>query len=206
MVLEFAIDIETVKGFLAVDEGEALYQHALATAAIGPCLEIGSYCGKSSVYLGSACQRAGSVLYAVDHHQGSEEHQPGEAYHDPSLYDADFKVMDSFRIFRQTIRQAQLDDTVIPIVAPSKLAARYWSTPLGMVFIDGGHSEAAALNDFRAWATHVAPGGILAIHDIFANPEDGGQAPYHIYQLAVASGLFDQLPQINTLGLLRRRS
>ena len=204
MPLDLPIDITQVKGFLAADEAEALYHAAMEIAAVGPCLEIGSYCGKSTVYLGLACQRSDNVLYALDHHRGSEEHQLGEEYHDPELYDAGVGLMDSFKIFRQTLRQAQLEESVVPLVAPSAVAAKRWATPLGMVFIDGGHSREAAQTDYHCWAKHIAPGGVLAIHDIFPNPEDGGQAPYEIYQLAQESGWFEVLPMVNTLGLLRR--
>lgn len=198
------IDINSVKGFLDAEEGAALYEHALAVASLGPCLEIGSYCGKSTVYLGSACKKSNSVLFAVDHHRGSEEHQLGEEYHDPALYDKHFGKMDSFREFRQTLARAQLEDCVIPVVAPSQLAARYWATPLSMVFIDGGHSMEAALTDYRTWAPHVVRGGWLAIHDVFPNPADGGRPPFEIWTLAQASGLFEAMPLIKTLGLLRR--
>lgn len=198
------IDIDSVKGFLDPQEGAALYEHALAVAALGPCLEIGSYCGKSTVYLGSACKKADTVLFAVDHHRGSEEHQLGEEYHDPALYDSQFGKMDSFREFRHTLARAQLEDCVVPLVAPSQLAARYWSMPLSFVFIDGGHSMAAALADYRCWAPHVVRGGWLAIHDVFPNPADGGRPPFEIWQLAQQSGLFEAMPLIKTLGLLRR--
>lgn len=198
------IDIDTVKGFLAKEEGEALYQYALQASALGPCLEIGSYCGKSTVYLGSACQRAQTLLFAVDHHRGSEEHQLGEEYHDPALFDPQAQRVDSFSEFRRTLARAHLEDTVVPIVAPSAMAARFWNSSLGLVFIDGGHSMDAALNDYRCWALHVARGGWLAIHDVFPNPADGGRPPFEIWQLAKASGLFEALPLINTLGLLRR--
>ncbi len=202
--LTLPLDIDAVKGFLAHDEGEALYQYAFDASRLGPCLEIGSYCGKSTVYLGSACQKNNSVLYAVDHHRGSEEHQFGEEYHDNDLYDQQLKLMDSFKVFRSTMREARLDDTVVPIVSSSAVASRHWATPLGMVFIDGGHSEEAAQIDYRSWVAHIKPGGILAIHDIFPNPEEGGQAPYNIWKLAKASGLFEELPMVNTLGLFRR--
>ncbi len=198
------IAIETVKGFLDADEGAALYAAALETARLGPCLEIGSYCGKSTVYLGQACKNSGAILYAIDHHRGSEEHQLGEEYHDPQLYDVQFEKMDSFREFRHTLARAQLEDVVVPIVAPSALAARHWATPLGMVFIDGGHSMAAALTDYRCWAPHVVRGGLLAIHDVFPDPADGGRPPFEIWQLAQQSGLFEAMPLIKTLGLLRR--
>jgi predicted O-methyltransferase YrrM len=167
-------------------------------------LEIGSYCGKSTVCLGLACQRSGGTLFALDHHRGSEEHQVGEMFHDPDLYDSGAAVMDSFREFRSNIRAAGLEDVVVPIVAGSAAAARHWNTPLGMVFIDGGHSLEAALADYRCWAVHVVRGGILAIHDLYADASQGGQAPYAIYRLALASGLFEPLGQVDSLGLLRR--
>lgn len=199
------INIDDIKGFLAADEGATLYQHALQTSKLGPCLEIGSYCGKSTVYLGSACQQNNGIVYALDHHRGSEEHQLGEEYHDPDLYDGGIALMDSFKTFRTTMRNANLDDTVVPIVSSSEVASRHWSTPLGMLFIDGGHSEEAAQADYRCWSSFIKPGGILAIHDIFPNPDEGGQAPYNIWKLAKASGLFEVLPTVNTLGLFRRK-
>ena len=204
MDIELPLDIDSVKGFLSPAEGAALYRAALGCAPLGPCLEIGSYCGKSTVYLGAACQRAGGVLFAVDHHRGSEEHQRGEEYHDPALYDGTAQLMDSFREFRATMRRAGLEDTVVPVVAPTRVAARAWQTPLALVFIDGGHSLEAAMTDYRSWSGHLVPGGLLAIHDIFPDPADGGQAPYTIYRLALASGLYEELPRVETLGLLRR--
>lgn len=198
------IDIQTVKGFLDPVEGETLYQHALAVAHQAPLLEVGSYCGKSTVYLGAACRARQTVLYAVDHHRGSEEHQPGEEYYDSELYDSRYESMDSFPIFRHTLKRAELENTVVPIVAPSALAARHWNTQLSMVFIDGGHSMAAALDDYRSWAGHVIRGGFLAIHDVFPNPADGGRPPYEIWQLAQASGLYKALPLVKSLGVLVR--
>lgn len=203
--MKLPIDIDSVKGFLHPDEGRRLYDLALDVVALGPVLEVGSYCGKSTVYLGTACQIAGGMLLAVDHHRGSEEHQLGEEYHDPALYDSNVNAMDSFRAFRQTLARAGLEDTVVPIVAASAVAGRAWRGGLSMVFIDGGHSFEAARTDYRSWATHVVSGGVLTIHDIFEDPADGGQAPHEIYQLAIASGLFEALDKTRTLGVLRRR-
>jgi len=198
------LDIETVNGFLDAEEGERLYRHALQAAPLGPIVEIGSYCGKSTVYLGSACQQRGQVLYAVDHHSGSEEHQPGEEYHDSSLFCARFQRMDSFPVFRDTLRRARLESTVVPIVAPSAIVAMHWRTPLGMVFIDGGHSAETAQADYDGWAHHVISGGLLVIHDVFPNPADGGRPPFDIWQKAQSSGLFKALPLFKTLGALIR--
>jgi predicted O-methyltransferase YrrM len=196
--------LNTVKGFLDPQEGNALYEIAIEASRRGPCLEIGSYCGKSTIYLGSACRKNNSVLFSIDHHRGSEEQQPGEEYFDPELYDPNARRVDTFKEFRNTIEKAGLEDTVVPMVCTSELAARLWSTSLSLVFIDGGHSYGAAYTDYNAWAGHIMPNGYLLIHDIFKDPQKGGQAPYHVYKLAVASGLFKEVSMINTLGVLKR--
>jgi len=201
---ELPIDIEAVKGFMDPDEGAALHDAAFGIAGRGPVMEIGSYCGKSTVYLGTACKARGALLYALDHHRGSEENQPGWEHHDPDTWDANAGAMDTMPFFRDTLRRAQLEDTVIAIVTKSRLAARHWNTPLSMLFIDGGHALEMAMIDYRGFAPHVMQDGILAIHDIFPDPKDGGQAPYEIYKLALASGLFEKLAMVKSLGLLRR--
>lgn len=197
-------DIEDIRGFLAKAEAEALYRRARESSALGPVLEIGSYCGKSTIYLGLACRETGSTLFALDHHRGSEEHQPGEFFHDPALFDAGAGLMDSFREFRHNISRAGLDDVVVPVVSDSRTTARHWRTPLGMVFVDGGHSLDAALTDYRCWVSHLLRGGVLAIHDLFEDASEGGQAPYAIYRLARASGLFAEEERVGSLGFLRR--
>jgi predicted O-methyltransferase YrrM len=193
------------KGFLDEAEGLRLYELAREHVRLGPVLEIGSYCGKSSVYLGSGAKDGGGTLVCVDHHRGSEEHQPGEEYHDPELYDREAERMDSLRTLRHTLRRAQLEDHAALLVTTSQQAARLWSTPLGMVFIDGGHSHPQAQADYDGWARKVLPGGILAIHDLFPDPATGGQAPIEIYRKGLASGWFEALPSTKTLGVLRRR-
>jgi predicted O-methyltransferase YrrM len=198
------LDLEQLKGFLAADEAQALYTAALSASTLGPVLEIGSYCGKSTICLGLACRENNSSVFALDHHRGSEEHQQGEFFHDPDLYDPAEEQIDTFREFRRNISAAGLDDTVVPIVASSELAARHWNTPLGMLFIDGGHSLDAALNDYRCWAGHLLRGGTLAIHDIYPDAGNGGQAPYAILRMALTSGLFEETARIDSLALLRR--
>jgi predicted O-methyltransferase YrrM len=168
-------------------------------------LEIGSYCGKSTLYLGAACRENRNVLFSIDHHRGSEEQQPGEEYFDPDLFDRRAGVVDTFSRFRATIEDAGLDDTVVPIVCRSEVAARKWTTPLGLVFIDGGHALKTVYSDYNAWTGHILSGGYLLVHDIFTDPEKGGQAPFHIYQLAIASGLFREIAMVKTLGVLQRQ-
>ncbi|MDI6726062.1 MAG: class I SAM-dependent methyltransferase [Smithellaceae bacterium] len=192
-----------IKGFLDPAEAQRLYELAREASQMGPCLEIGSYCGKTASYLGLGCRENGGVLFSLDHHRGSEEQQPGEAYFDEELIDPRTGTVDTLPFFRRTLRMLALEDTVIPVVARSAVVARNWSTPLSLVFIDGGHTYEAAFTDYSCWSPHIMPGGFLAIHDIFKNPADGGQAPRQIYQLAIDSGLFTPLPMVKTLGILR---
>lgn len=201
-----ALDPQDVKGFLAPDEGDALAVHALkaASAAPGPFVEIGSWCGRSTVYLGRAARRAGRMVFAVDHHRGSEEHQPGEGYHDPALFDDELGRVDTLPAFRRTVARADLEAHVAALVGPSAALGAAWGGPVAFLFIDGGHAMDTALGDYRAWAGHVARGGLMAIHDVFPNPEDGGRPPYEIWKLATASGLFEPVARVNTLEILRR--
>ncbi|MFW6429115.1 MAG: class I SAM-dependent methyltransferase [Desulfosalsimonas sp.] len=198
--------LENTRGFLGHEEGMRLYELAMDVSGRGPCLEVGSYCGKSALYLGAACRKNSGVLFSIDHHRGSEEQQPGEGYFDPETWDPKTCRVDTFALFRQTLEKAGLEQTVIPMVCSSETAARMWATRLSLVFIDGGHAFETAFADYNAWATHLMPGGYLAIHDIFKNPGEGGQAPYQIYSMALASGLFCELSMTKTLGVLRRLS
>jgi predicted O-methyltransferase YrrM len=196
--------LDSVKGFLDEEEGRCLYETALAAGRRAPCLEIGSYCGKSALYLGAACRENHTVLFSIDHHHGSEEQQPGEEYFDPDLFDPQTGGVDTFKEFTSTLKHGGLEDTVVPIVSRSEVAARMWATPLSLVFIDGGHSMAAACTDYNAWAGHILAGGFLLIHDIFPDPSQGGQAPHHIYNLALESSLFIKDKMVKTLGVLQR--
>ena len=198
--------LKEVKGFLDEEEGNGLYQIGLEAGKLGPCLEIGSYCGKSSIYLGTALKKCNAILFSIDHHRGSEEQQPGEEYFDPELFDPETNRIDTFRPFRRTLEMAGLEETVVPMVCRSDVAARQWATPLGLVFIDGGHSYESAYTDYRCWAKHIMPNGYLLIHDIFLDPDKGGQAPRRVFEKALASDLFQTLPMIKTLGVLKRKN
>jgi predicted O-methyltransferase YrrM len=183
---------QAAKGFMLADEGVALYRvgYQAARTGLGPLLEIGTYCGKSAVYLGTAGREGGAVLFSLDHHRGSEENQAGWEHHDPEIVDPTTKRMDTLPWARRTLDEAALEDTVILIVGQSLTVARAWSTPLSLLFIDGGHGAEVAWADYRNWAPKVAPGGFLAIHDVFPDPADGGRPPYELYCDALASGAF----------------
>jgi predicted O-methyltransferase YrrM len=195
---------EQVTGFMPADEGRALHDAALSYLDHGVGVEIGTYCGKSTVLLGAAAQARGSVVYTVDHHHGSEEHQPGWEYHDRSLVDDVTGLFDTLPTLRHTLDAAALDDNVVAVVGKSTVVARGWRTPLQLLFIDGGHSEDAARQDFDGWAKWVAIGGALIIHDVFPDPRDGGQAPYEIYCRAVQSGVFMERSVTGSMRVLER--
>lgn len=195
------------RGFMPENEGDALYDAAVsaARAAQGPFLEVGSYCGRSTVWLGAAARESGRTLFAVDHHMGSEENQPGWEWHEPDLVDPRTGRMDTLPHFRATIVDAGLTDCVVTVVGDSPVVARSWSTPLAFLFIDGGHGVEPATLDFELWTPHVARGGTLAIHDVFPDPADGGRPPYeNIYLPAINSGLFVETGVEGSLRMLRR--
>jgi len=197
---------QEAKGFMPRDEGDALVAAAAAAdRRLGPFLEVGSYCGKSACHLGPVARSAGSILYSVDHHRGSDENQAGWEWHDPSLVDDETGLMDTSAVFRRTIHQAGLEPVVVNVIGQSATVARHWQTPLSFLFIDGGHGAKPAAADYRGWVPHLAVGGILAIHDVFADPADGGQAPHdYIYTPAITSGAFTELPATGSLRVLRR--
>lgn len=197
---------EAAKGFMPTGEGRALYEAARDHAPLGPIVEIGSYCGKSTVFLGAAARAVGdgARVVTLDHHHGSEEHQEGWEYHDPSLVDAVTGRLDTLREFRRTIAAAGLEDTVVAVVGRSADVARLWAAPVGMLFVDGGHTEEAAQADYDGWSPFVAPGGALVIHDVFPDPADGGRPPYNVYRRALASGEFVEIRAKGSLRVLRR--
>ena len=228
-----ALALDT-KGFLLEAEGLELFRRAFEASPHGPCLELGSYCGRSTVFLAQGCRQAGGhPLFCVDHHRGSEEQQPGEEYYDPELFDPEHGVVDTLRLFRGTLHRADLGDWAIPLVAEASMLSRYWTggspgggqtggspgggqtggSPGGgqmggfqLVFIDGSHDQASVDADYDNWGTRVFPGGFLMVHDVFTDPADGGLAPHNTLTRALATGLWDTLEQVESLAVLRRRA
>jgi MMP 1-O-methyltransferase len=191
-------------GFMPDDEGLALYEAGLVGGRSGPLLEIGTYCGKSALYLGAAARETGTVLYTVDHHRGSEENQAGWEHHDERLVDPRSGRMDTLPFFRRTIEDAGLEDAVVAVIGSSPVVAANWGTPLGLVFVDGGHAFDAALADYEGWSRFLVPGGVLVFHDVFEDPSAGGQAPFEVWQRAAASGDFVAHSTTGSLRVLQR--
>ncbi|MDE0927456.1 MAG: class I SAM-dependent methyltransferase [Acidimicrobiales bacterium] len=192
------------RGFMPPDEGLALYQHACAVSVAGPFLEVGSYCGKSAIYLGAAARESDRLLFALDHHRGSEENQAGWEWHEPDLVDPDIGRMDTLPFFRRAVHDAGLEGTVVALVGESAPVAAAWQTPLALLFIDGGHGKEPAHRDYQGWVPQVALGGVLLIHDVFPNPEDGGRPPFEIWERAMNSGAFKEIGATGSLRALQR--
>ncbi|CAM3085018.1 MULTISPECIES: class I SAM-dependent methyltransferase [Dermacoccus] len=193
---------DATTGFMPLDEGRALFE-AACTARPGTWLEIGTYCGKSTVLLAQAAREVGGTqIVTVDHHHGSEENQPGWEWHDTSMVDAHSGLLDTLPSFRRTWDE-QVRDVVTAVVATTEQVAAWWSTPVEFLFLDGNHVEEMAQHDYAAFAQHVTPGGLLAVHDVFPDPNDGGQAPWHVVERALAEG-FEQVSVTGSLRVLRR--
>ncbi len=192
------------KGFMPDDEGELLHRLARRQLVHGPVLEVGTYCGKSAIYLGAAARQVGGTVFTVDHHRGSEENQPGWEYHDATLVDEDAGRIDTLGHFRRTITRAGLEDHVVAVVGRSTTVSAHWRTPLSLLFVDGGHTDEHVTNDYEGWARWVGKGGLLVIHDVFPDPADGGQAPYRVYRRAVEGGDFEETEALGSMRVLRR--
>jgi len=191
------------KGFLPDAEAAAL-RAAAADAPTGLWLEIGTYCGKSAIYLGAAAREVGGTVLTVDHHRGSEENQPGWEWHDASLVDPHTGRLDTLPALRHTLHDAGVEEVVSVLVSTTQAVAGWWRSPVTFLFLDGNHTEQVAQHDYAAFAPHVVPGGLLAVHDVFPDPRDGGQPPWHVVQRAVGSGAFEQVAQQGSLRVLRR--
>ncbi len=196
------------RGFMPADEGDALHAAALAAAAVvpgAPFVEVGSYCGRSTIWLAAAARAAGTVVFAVDHHRGSEENQAGWEHHDAAVVDGRTGRMDTLPHFRRALEDAGLERFAVAVVGESPVVAAHWRAEAALVFIDGGHGAEPAAADYAGWAPRVAPGGRLAVHDVFADPANGGQAPYEqIYRPALDSGRFRLLVAVGSLRVLER--
>jgi MMP 1-O-methyltransferase len=204
---ELLVFATTVKGFMPENEGLALYETALAHGRhvpAGTWLEIGAWCGKSAVYLGAAAEATNGVLYSLDHHHGSEENQEGWQHFDETLVDPSDGRLNTLPSWQQTIARAQLEATVVGLVGPSTVIAQHFTQPLDLLFIDGGHGHDVAWADYEAWTPKVRGGGLLLIHDVFENPNDGGRPPYEIYLAALASEHFSDVANEGSLRVLRR--
>ena len=192
------------RGFMPEQEGALLHRLARERLPHGPALEVGSYCGKSAVWLGAAARAVGGTVVTVDHHRGSEENQAGWEHHDPGVVDPRTGRMDTLPFLRRTLEAAGLEEHVVAVVGGSARVAALWRTPLSLLFIDGGHGEEPAHGDYDGWARWVQPGGLLAIHDVFPDPADGGRPPYEVYRRALASGCFADEEREGSLRALRR--
>ena len=199
---ELAAVAERTKGFLPVDEGEALLAASLQGPA-GTWLEVGTYCGKSTVHLGSAARDRSAHLVTLDHHRGSEENQPGWEWHDASLVDPHTGRLETLPHLRHTLWDAGLDDVVSVVVGTTQQVGRWWTTPLTLLFLDGNHPEEVAQHDYAAFARHLVPGGLLLVHDVFEREEDGGRPPWNVYQRALREG-FEDVSATGSLRVLRR--
>ena len=192
------------KGFMPEDEGLLLHRAARERLPHGPALEVGTYCGKSAIYLGAAAREVGGTVFTVDHHRGSEENQAGWEHHDASLVDPESGLMDTLPVFRRTLAAAGLEDQVVAVIGRSTTVSAHWRTPLSLLFIDGGHAGEHAQNDYSGWAPWVMTDGLLVIHDVFPDPADGGRPPFELYCRALESLAFEETGATGSLRVLRR--
>jgi hypothetical protein len=193
-----------VKGFLSDKEAKKLQELFLKVHHLGSVLEIGTYCGKSALNFSEVAKDVNGLIYTIDHHTGSEEHQRGEEYHDSELFDERLKKFNTLPEFLNNLKSKKMAKFIIPIIDKSQNASNFFSEKISLLFIDGGHSFETALSDYNAWKDKICADGLLVIHDVFPNPKDGGRPPYEIYTLARESKEFNDLGIYETLGILKK--
>ena len=196
--------MKDVKGFLSDKEAKKLQELFLKVHHLGSVLEIGTYCGKSALNFSEVAKDVNGLIYTIDHHTGSEEHQRGEEYHDSELFDERLKKFNTLPEFLNNLKLKKMAKFIIPIIDKSQNASNFFSEKISLLFIDGGHSFETALRDYNAWKDKICADGFLVIHDVFPNPKDGGRPPYEIYTLARESKEFDDLGIYETLGILKK--
>ncbi len=188
------------------DEGMALYEAGVKAGRVGPLFEIGTYCGKSAVYLGAAAREAGTVLFTVDHHRGSDENQAGWEHHDTrGRRSRRPAAWTRCRSSGARSNAAGLEDVVDRRHrALGTGRARRGARRSGCCSSTAATREDVALADYEGWSANVVPGGVLVFHDVFEDPADGGQAPFDVWQRAVADG-FVPASTTGSLRVLRAR-
>jgi predicted O-methyltransferase YrrM len=194
---------DSIKGFLAHEEGLLLYELTKKYCLKNFAVEIGSYCGKSACYIGQACKENKTYLMTIDHHRGSEEQQYGEEYFDPDEYNYDKEIVDTLPTLLKNIQKFRFEEVILPVVNSSELASKEIENNIDLVFIDGSHTFESARKDYVSWKNKIRIGGILAIHDIYDSEVEGGQAPKEIYEKALSEN-FKLLKRVNSLVALLR--
>ncbi len=195
--------LNNLKGFMPSHEGLALTKWAEEFSHYGPALEIGTFGAKSALYIAAGSSILNQLVYTIDHHSGSEEHQLGEEYFDPEIYDEKLGRVNTVPLMQSNLQQFDESKWIVPILANANSVAPSWSTELGLLFIDGSHTEISAMNDYDNWRSKLHSKGALVIHDIYEKPEDGGQAPYLIYQKALEEG-FQLYERVDTIVCLTK--
>ena len=195
--------LNNLKGFMPSHEGLALTKWAEEFSHYGPALEIGTFGAKSTLYIAAGSSILNQLVYTIDHHSGSEEHQLGEEYFDPEIYDEKLGRVNTVPLMQSNLQQFDESKWIVPILANANSVAPSWGTELGLLFIDGSHTEISAMNDYDNWCSKLHSKGALVIHDIYEKPEDGGQAPYLIYQKALEEG-FQLYERVDTIVCLTK--
>ena len=193
--------LNDLKGFMPQHEGAALAKWAEEFSMMGPALEIGTFGGKSSLYIATGTSINQQLVFTIDHHKGSEEHQTGEEYFDPDIYDPILGCVNTVPLMQSNLNKFEESKYIVPMIANANALAPIWTIELGLLFIDGSHTEISAQNDYANWNNKIISGGALVIHDIFENPEEGGQAPFLIYQKALMDG-FKLYERVDTIACL----
>ena len=145
-----------IDGWFSEDEGRWYARFARALRG-GVFVEVGSWKGRSTSFVGPVCNANGTRLVCVDHWAGSRDVLADR-------YAAALAVEDVEATFRANM--STLGILVEVIAAPSAIAAeRFERHTVDRVFLDASHDRASVAEDLRVWSERLRPGGVLAGHD-----------------------------------------
>jgi predicted O-methyltransferase YrrM len=178
--------VSHVEGWLSDEQGRALYRAAAATTGRGAIVEIGSWKGRSTIWLASAARLTGRCVYAIDPHTRSNE--------DP--------LANTLAEFRANLERAGVSDAVRPLITTSAEAVAILEDPVELLFIDGDHSYDAVERDVELWLPRLIEGGVVLFHDVTTTAYSG---PRRVFRRHVClDSHFDSIRRVGSMTVARK--
>lgn len=148
--------VAEVDGWFGPLEGRLLYRLAAAADPAGCIVEIGSWHGRSTIWLAAGARSGrGARVVAIDPHSGTSLREEGE---------------DTERVLRANLERAGVSSQVDIVASTSAEAAAGWARPVSLLWVDGDHAFEAVKLDVELWEPHLIPGAAIALHDTFVLP------------------------------------
>src|SRR5882762_1947561 len=173
--------VEAIPGYLVPGQEEFLFEKVRSLPIDATIVEIGSYCGRSTVAMGYACSGTARRIYCIDPWEQDE------------WKDRPTKTLDgSFTRWSESVRSNGLQEHVSALRGRSDDVLQHWKQLaegrlVDFVFIDGSHEYLDVLRDFELSFPLVRPGGWVAFHDVV----ETWPGPLRVWQEHASAKLLD---------------